>query len=86
MRIQKRNSREQDVFIHRSIKTRIETMKSCLQLYSRSPFLYIDPLKQGLKRIIDRKIKYFRDTVFIHRSIKTRIETENITAIEYLTA
>ncbi len=38
------------------------------------PFLYIDPLKQGLKlggkMILSRVI-----TVFIHRSIKTRIET-----------
>ncbi len=37
-------------------------------------FLYIDPLKQGLK------LEFFSDklillTVFIHRSIKTRIET-----------
>ncbi len=39
------------VFIHRSIKTRIETIivhlgKCCFNL-----FLYIDPLKQGLKHI-----------------------------------
>jgi len=37
-------------------------------------FLYIDPLKQGLKHLtesIDSEGGY----VFIHRSIKTRIET-----------
>jgi len=38
-------------------------------------FLYIDPLKQGLKHnILDEAIVYY-NYVFIHRSIKTRIET-----------
>jgi len=38
-----------NVFIHRSIKTRIETRKSCQYKSYTSKFLYIDPLKQGLK-------------------------------------
>jgi len=37
-------------------------------------FLYIDPLKQGLKLIPSIKGVNV-DKVFIHRSIKTRIET-----------
>ncbi len=37
-------------------------------------FLYIDPLKQGLKQSEDDRIKN-DNNVFIHRSIKTRIET-----------
>ncbi len=39
----------QYVFIHRSIKTRIETLKSGIMDQLSSKFLYIDPLKQGLK-------------------------------------
>jgi len=38
------------VFIHRSIKTRIETQKYASDLADEGKFLYIDPLKQGLKR------------------------------------
>ena len=38
------------VFIHRSIKTRIETLASICTSNSSIEFLYIDPLKQGLKR------------------------------------
>jgi len=38
------------VFIHRSIKTRIETTKQTSQVKDETWFLYIDPLKQGLKR------------------------------------
>jgi len=37
-------------------------------------FLYIDPLKQGLKRLSFITI-IKSEIVFIHRSIKTRIET-----------
>ena len=37
-------------------------------------FLYIDPLKQGLKHKGDNAVIIFI-IVFIHRSIKTRIET-----------
>jgi len=38
------------VFIHRSIKTRIETPPIVHSDWPPSQFLYIDPLKQGLKR------------------------------------
>ncbi len=37
-------------------------------------FLYIDPLKQGLKQAMSN-IYSNPNLVFIHRSIKTRIET-----------
>ena len=37
------------VFIHRSIKTRIETTRAETERNTVSSFLYIDPLKQGLK-------------------------------------
>jgi len=40
------------VFIHRSIKTRIETGGACTLYWTAGRFLYIDPLKQGLKHII----------------------------------
>ncbi len=39
-------------------------------------FLYIDPIKQGLKRGLEDWTKQV-DTVFIHRSNKTRIETSD---------
>ena len=39
-------------------------------------FLYIDPLKQGLK-LTDSALIHNTGLVFIHRSIKTRIETDN---------
>jgi len=38
-----------NVFIHRSIKTRIETFRLYRYKIFISVFLYIDPLKQGLK-------------------------------------
>ena len=38
-------------------------------------FLYIVPLKQGLKRIL-RRNNGNNKSVFIHSSIKTRIETD----------
>ena len=38
-----------EVFIHRSIKTRIETIDSGYPIVNANEFLYIDPLKQGLK-------------------------------------
>ncbi len=37
------------VFIHRSIKTRIETNIFRIFYSTKEMFLYIDPLKQGLK-------------------------------------
>ena len=39
------------VFIHSSIKTRIETRKSMVFESSYFLFLYIVPLKQGLKHL-----------------------------------
>jgi len=45
-----------------------------MQLLLMIEFLYIDPLKQGLKlSFSNRAIEL--EVVFIHRSIKTRIET-----------
>ncbi len=41
---------EKVVFIHRSIKTRIETTEFVKKTIHSRKFLYIDPLKQGLKR------------------------------------
>ena len=38
-----------EVFIHRSIKTRIETWARKFRTHTEQWFLYIDPLKQGLK-------------------------------------
>jgi len=38
-----------DVFIHSSIKTRIETMIAIRKDANQELFLYIVPLKQGLK-------------------------------------
>jgi len=37
------------VFIHRSNKTRIETDLTAEELLEVKEFLYIDPIKQGLK-------------------------------------
>ena len=45
-----------------------------LKMSSNSLFLYIDPLKQGLKPYCDSTYGIIQ-SVFIHRSIKTRIET-----------
>ena len=64
------------VFIHRSIKTRIETPDPQRFTDTARLFLYIDPLKQGLKLAISMSSRRIR-AVFIHRSIKTRIETES---------
>jgi len=65
------------VFIHSSIKTRIETIATPLFPQRNFRFLYIVPLKQGLKLPIGvtRRINI---PVFIHSSIKTRIETPYI--------
>ena len=67
------------VFIHRSIKTRIETRKLSLCTRKSASFLYIDPLKQGLKPSV-MGVKSVAEQVFIHRSIKTRIETCELTS------
>ena len=63
------------VFIHRSIKTRIETRIQDIRRKPNGEFLYIDPLKQGLKLLGKVKDSFYPNIVFIHRSIKTRIET-----------
>ncbi len=63
-----------NVFIHSSIKTRIETLQFLSVLYSGTSFLYIVPLKQGLK-LNFRHMSILGRDVFIHSSIKTRIET-----------
>jgi len=65
---------EIEVFIHRSNKTRIETMEKNRDNPNFKLFLYIDPLKQGLKLKIRTRVSH-STSVFIHRSIKTRIET-----------
>jgi len=43
----------------------------------RTGFLYIDPIKQGLKHNISCSEVNIPERVFIHRSNKTRIETHN---------
>jgi len=48
-----------------------------LTLFPALGFLYIDPLKQGLKLLLQILYRAFI-AVFIHRSIKTRIETHRI--------
>jgi len=48
-------------------------------------FLYIDPLKQGLKQI-EYSITGLLLSVFIHRSIKTRIETLPIASISNISS
>ncbi len=70
-------------FIHRSIKTRIETraIPESRIIYYR--VLYIDPLKQGLK-LSFRSSSDSHSASFIHRSIKTRIETFYI-GMRYIT-
>jgi len=73
------------VFIHRSIKTRIETSRSLIASSVIFSFLYIDPLKQGLK-LVARYHADAEDRVFIHRSIKTRIETISDSEISYFSA
>jgi len=45
----KEGSYGKEVFIHSSIKTRIETRRVHSHYFRREAFLYIVPLKQGLK-------------------------------------
>ena len=62
------------VFIHESIKTRVETRSRQTRQGGILMSLSMNPLKQGLKRRIHQAI--FRQlSVFIHESIKTRVET-----------
>ncbi len=49
------------VFIHRSIKTRIETIPLEFSQTGIETFLYIDPLKQGLKP--EKEKKEYEDLV-----------------------
>ena len=70
------------VFIHSSIKTRIETSSSSFFFNTSALFLYIVPLKQGLKRF-GLVVLGLDTTVFIHSSIKTRIETPRHGLISY---
>ncbi len=44
------------VFIHRSIKTRIETFNRQHDTLNDDMFLFIDPLKQGLKQEVVERI------------------------------
>ena len=68
------------VFIHSSIKTRIETPIQNNYKDKNDMFLYIVPLKQGLKHaFLDSGSN--PDTVFIHSSIKTRIETSYLSPL-----
>ena len=62
------------VFIHESIKTRVETQKNKLLYIGIIESLSMNPLKQGLK---PNKAKSPSPPipVFIHESIKTRVET-----------
>ena len=53
----------QNVFIHRSIKTRIETAFRLVEYEDYKVFLYIDPLKQGLKHSISYR-KYSGNKCF----------------------
>ena len=69
-----------NVFIHSSIKTRIETSSPRLRTYVPPLFLYIVPLKQGLK-LFGKLFHFHAVPVFIHSSIKTRIETFPILSV-----
>ncbi len=67
--------RQSRVFIHRSIKTRIETKDVIVvQVHFRPVFIHRS-IKTRIETGLDapRGIRWRR--VFIHRSIKTRIET-----------
>ena len=64
------------VFIHESIKTRVETACPKRQPLCRHWSLSMNPLKQGLK-LDGIAFKSQAVQVFIHESIKTRVETTN---------
>ncbi len=66
---------DKNVFIHRSIKTRIET-----EVFSSSGYILITvfihrSIKTRIETLLDCSEDCIRSRVFIHRSIKTRIET-----------
>ena len=56
---------ETKVFIHSSIKTRIETILSTWALFLSSLFLYIVPLKQGLKRMAVLSSRVYKVFLYI---------------------
>jgi len=57
MEIIKEENKIDRVFIHRSIKTRIETYRNEYRTIFHNGFLYIDPLKQGLKQKLNEAEK-----------------------------
>ena len=66
------------VFIHRSIKTRIETFRS---EKGNETYFHVFIHRSIKTRIETVDIEYFdrkKNSVFIHRSIKTRIETRKL--------
>jgi len=64
------------VFIHRSIKTRIETSMLCpVRIDFISVFIHRS-IKTRIETQTLAQVKQCRHKVFIHRSIKTRIETK----------
>ena len=62
------------VFIHESIKTRVETSACHQKRWQCKMSLSMNPLKQGLKQSSPVNV-HEREMVFIHESIKTRVET-----------
>ncbi len=62
------------VFIHRSIKTRIETMFFIPFIPVTVVFIHRS-IKTRIETNDKENMLVIPDTVFIHRSIKTRIET-----------
>ena len=72
------------VFIHESIKTRVETQDYLPAAHSVSLSLSMNPLKQGLKPFCTIVIKS-NFAVFIHESIKTRVETDSLTFLAKMT-
>mgnify|MGYP001268915889 FL=1 len=66
-----------EVFIHRSIKTRIETAFVALLISGCDVFIHRS-IKTRIETQEETNIYGQLDTVFIHRSIKTRIETHRV--------
>ncbi len=76
MRMNLRMRCQQRVFIHESIKTRVETGRLAMTSMTSAGSLSMNPLKQGLKLGTTGHKPVCRDYVFIHESIKTRVETQ----------
>ena len=64
------------VFIHRSIKTRIETVSNNKSSKHKGVFIHRS-IKTRIETLIGFQILQVKGLVFIHRSIKTRIETNS---------